>query len=239
MWTTGCFNSRSREGSDVQPLKAACRSYVSIRAPARGATSDLTPVAYRAPVSIRAPARGATHQLRDQFKITHVSIRAPARGATRAHRWSSVVWVRFNSRSREGSDYGTHGRRRLPARFNSRSREGSDQRKLREIEGKLVSIRAPARGATTTSCSACFCARFQFALPRGERRRSHKPPDLLGGFNSRSREGSDGVMTLRVPSLMGFNSRSREGSDIPKLAVNQRMNVSIRAPARGATKSRP
>ena len=77
----------------------------------------------------------------------------------------------------------------------------------------LVSIRAPARGATRRPGQHNHAARFQFALPRGERR--HR--GLSGAGRSR------------------FNSRSREGSDIPRPVKTPTSRVSIRAPARGAT----
>ena len=56
-----------------------------------------------------------------------------------------------------------------------------------------------------------------------------------GCFNSRSREGSDRTALQCRSGLGRFNSRSREGSD-GKCVVNAAINdVSIRAPARGAT----
>ncbi len=59
-----------------------------------------------------------------------VSIHAPARGAT--HELTTGFWelVRFNPRSREGSDAHCFCMSLLPCGFNPRSREGSDGRIL-------------------------------------------------------------------------------------------------------------
>ena len=61
---------------------------VSIRAPARGATSTFPADASLKVVSIRAPARGATcGRVTSSMALVGVSIRAPARRATRL-RWT-------------------------------------------------------------------------------------------------------------------------------------------------------
>ena len=100
--------------------------------------------------------------------------------------------IRFNSRSREGSDASTATPTSLSMSFNSRSREGSDSVLFgREFArgvsirapargatgagiginaGRCVSIRAPARGATNAAYAPIAERLFQFALPRGERR---------------------------------------------------------------------
>ena len=61
-WTsTGrYFNPRSREGSDDDSFVKVGVSYISIRAPARGATSCRYVSVAKLIISIRAPARGAT-----------------------------------------------------------------------------------------------------------------------------------------------------------------------------------
>ena len=59
---------------------------------------------------------------------------------------------------------------------------------------------------------------FQFTLPRGERQVS---PRYISQY------------------LRGFNSRSREGSDFANSRSERAGNVSIHAPARGATEDSP
>ena len=56
-------------------------------------------------ISIRAPARGATSPETVRHHDTLISIRAPARGATRMNFPEFSYLLNFNPRSREGSDY--------------------------------------------------------------------------------------------------------------------------------------
>ena len=122
----------------------------------------------------------------------------------------------------------------------------------------LVSIRAPAWGATHITRLDSTTLKFQFALPRGERRTDRRARRRLHRFNSRSRVGSDAPpaawlwalqVSIRAPAWGatgaahplasaqdGFNSRSRVGSDDSVVAAGNVVVVSIRAPAWGATK---
>ena len=54
------FNSRPREGGDGRRPEKERRFQISIRAPARGATSTCEKYIAWKKISIRAPARGAT-----------------------------------------------------------------------------------------------------------------------------------------------------------------------------------
>ena len=92
-------------GATCKPRPDTRKYCVSIRAPARGATRCRRISALRGRVSIRAPARGATRRARAGHPSGAVSIRAPARGATRGRRRRRRRHLRFNSRSREGSDF--------------------------------------------------------------------------------------------------------------------------------------
>ena len=142
----------------------------------------------------------------------------------------------FNPRSREGSDNRLEavwmkteifqstlpqGERRDMSRtsssnlnFNPRSREGSDTFGERSNgSSSIISIRAPARGATIDEAQLLFNSRisiraptrgatrhgqrkfrsqkFQSALPRGERHRAWRRGSEPADFNPRSHEGSD------------------------------------------------
>ena len=57
---------------------------------------------------------------------------------------------------------------------------------------KSVSIHAPGRGATLYSFASSSAARC---------------------FNSRTREGCDGIASIRMIGKRSFNSRTREGCD--------------------------
>ena len=78
----------------------------------------------------------------------------------------------------------------------------------------MISIHAPARGATIRSTKISMHKKFQSTLPRGERR--------LGG---------SGCPVDRYH----FNPRSREGSDKGYAIIANLVAISIHAPARGAT----
>ena len=64
--------------------------------------------------------------------------------------------------------------------------------------------------------------------------------DANGGmqnFNPRSREGSDCISALdNLRTLYDFNPRSREGSDRTKTEMEKAIDISIHAPAKGATR---
>ena len=77
-----------------------------------------------------------------------VSIHAPARGATSPPLLSLHLFNRFNPRAREGRDTWACQIRSLQSCFNPRAREGRDRPYLRMMRFEIVSIHAPARGAT-------------------------------------------------------------------------------------------
>ena len=166
----------------------------------------------------------------------------------------------FNPRSREGSDCRSGVDAQERQHFNPRSREGSDDTDgAWHCGGPLISIHAPAKGAT--------CAPFM-PLRRGKdfNPRSREGSDLcsrtrsnaLTNFNPRSREGSDTRHLSRMRHAEHFNPRSREGSDVVSIAQEQTpylfqstlprrerpekiksvtfpKGISIHAPAKGAT----
>ena len=188
------FNSRSRTGSDFKCLStfAGC-SVFQFTLPHR-----------------ERPADGII----DMFKII-ISIHAPAQGATGRALYAFIDMNDFNSRSRTGSDLHMLCWCHLAVcDFNSRSRTGSDLLTTAVWLHKVISIHAPAQGATPARCSIRDeHLGFQFTLPHRER------PDLRKGicpyrhFNSRSRTGSDEAYSTFAGRTRYFNSRSRTGSD--------------------------
>ena len=103
---------------------------------------------------------------------------------------------------------------RSPDSFNSRSRVGSDAAGARRGAELCVSIRAPAWGATQTGADCSGMARFQFALPRGERHEFAAAVFRLV------------EVSIRAPAW---------GATPLDTSVKVRLRVSIRAPAWGAT----
>ena len=167
------FNPRSREGSDHgSSNRTHNQRYISIHAPAKGATTPVAACLQAPAISIHAPAKGATQIGLYPIKNRIISIHAPAKGATGSRPTASIVTVEFQS---------TLPRRERPQRrrckgvssyFNPRSREGSDEmwcrfrtltavfqstlpRRERHpptikpyLPSVLISIHAPAKGAT-------------------------------------------------------------------------------------------
>ncbi len=75
--------------------------------------------------------------------------------------------------------------------FNPRSREGSDSIIAYNDKVVLISIHAPAKGATLFAANTKRNTAFQSTLPRRERLPLRKSITSFVYFNPRSREGSD------------------------------------------------
>ncbi len=214
---------REREAVSIRaPARGATSRYahrrgprrVSIRAPARGATSDSPNRAIEA-VFRSAPPHGGRQRAATAFASARaVSIRAPARGATYYDGPASC-----SSLFRSAPPHG--GRRqhsslclpraavsiRAPAR-------GATCKRLRVLLIDYVSIRAPARGATVRIGPFGTSAGFRSAPPHGGRRAQRVSGPWCHCFDPRPRTGGD------------------EGRGGRRVAAT----VSIRAPARGATR---
>ena len=165
-------------------------------------------------VSIHAPARGATYDYRCSCYEVEVSIHAPARGATTSGKGVSSGRKCFNSRARKGRDVVLYSHIFLPLVFQFTRPQGARPHIVHWFARvRCVSIHAPARGATHG----------------GVRRRWSR------GFNSRARKGRDPDYDIKPGATISFNSRARKGRDsLVDLAIAS-FNVSIHAPARGAT----
>gem|GEM_PF-1070528 len=169
-------------------------TFVSIHAPARGATDGERLSVGLGCVSIHAPARGATRPKRHLHSSEQFQFTLP-RGERQFHIEAIIRLIEFQFTLPRGERPSTNlshpnknkfqftlprGERPLWSvpkasyqSFNSRSREGSDAGGVTYAcqQGK-VSIHAPARGATKVTGWSGSYIRFQFTLPRGERHRS-------------------------------------------------------------------
>ena len=77
------FNSRSRAGSDHREnIFQNFLYFISIHAPVRGATVDISTNFTSKDISIHAPVRGATEEEKFELYYWTISIHAPVRGAT-------------------------------------------------------------------------------------------------------------------------------------------------------------
>ena len=190
------FNPRSREGSDLYALS---HSYRDARFNPRSREgSDFSCfrclwTENRCTVSIHAPAKGATYLHVTERLREKVSIHAPAKGATTGNPIFKSD-MQFQSTLPRRERLHTNKIFETIYSFNPRSREGSDNGKLYTDAEMMVSIHAPAKGATRMGESMWTISVFQSTLPRRERR--YTLPLYLArrqSFNPRSREGSDPV----------------------------------------------
>ena len=105
------------------------------------------------------------------------------------------------------------------SRFNPRSRVGSDRDRVCLLRIGIVSIHAPAWGATA----------------------GHEQSDgRRDRFNPRSRVGSDTRMSRSAASTSSFQSTLPRGERLDRVPLTgARLAVSIHAPAWGATRCAP
>ena len=108
-------------------------------------------------ISIHAPARGATDTNFIPLDFDWISIHAPARGATLQNLLSAYTQNDFNPRSREGSDpIGSEKKSQIPISIHAPAR-GATASTLPGFLFYRISIHAPARGAT-----AIFAKKYIF-----------------------------------------------------------------------------
>ena len=152
------FNPRSRAGSDLSLARVAFY-FISFN-PRSRAGSDWLPrnLAVRPYVSIHAPAQGATRLDRDmQPELVIVSIHAPEQGATGRQPHEAREVQGFNPRSRAGSDFEPQVFWHVQQVSIHAPAQGATRTLGTKSFGSLVSIHAPAQGATSrfSACSVC------------------------------------------------------------------------------------
>ena len=143
----------------------------------------------------------------------------------------------FNPRPREGGDILYTLGSFDDAEFQSTPPRGG---RLVAVDGGvqvvLISIHAPARGATDGTSIDFITTEFQSTPPRGGRRGNGGTACGSKNFNPRPREGGDLVASGVNFAMMYFNPRPREGGDVILGVLPLRPDfISIHAPARGAT----
>ena len=171
--------------------RSSCSLPVSIHAPARGATQKSVWTGYtrcfnprpraggdkagRGPLpgcycfNPRPRAGGDTRLLYVKILSKKVSIHAPARGATKGtleNQWLEM----FQSTPPRGGRRSLESSRLSTGCFNPRPRAGGDDRGSHWARWFMVSIHAPARGATHLVHTAGTQEPFQSTPPRGGRR---------------------------------------------------------------------
>ncbi len=208
-----CFNPRARKGRDIGTRGHFQHGHVSIHAPARGATPLDRLTRQTMPFQSTRP-QGARRlgaldgALGDEFQSTR------PQGARLRQSSAMIFVVCFNPRARKGRDRRTMQLRPMCCSFNPRARKGRDRRAVGRGHRQLVSIHAPARGATEISLDDVYPDEFQSTRPQGAR------PALAA---------------KRAAGSKCFNPRARKGRDQGGRRGREAHGVSIHAPARGAT----
>mgnify|MGYP006976759947 CR=1 FL=1 len=220
-------------------------------------------------LSIHAPARGATAQLKAFATISKLSIHAPARGATRASPVECVFGTSFNPRTRAGCDSSVNVEYPNSSTFNPRTRAGCDQHADPVAGQPRISFNPRTRAGcdigttmkepgtifsfnprTRAGCDVqVFLQRakrklFQSTHPRGVRRslfpirawrcifQSTHPRGVRHGsagarahrrsFNPRTRAGCDANSGRKLSMRTSFNPRTRAGCDLAWMAHARR-----------------
>ena len=231
------FNPRSREGSDVYTGTMTLHGTLFQSTLPRGERRRFSGNGSRwTSISIHAPARGATIVLNDALSFEQFQSTLPRgerlsgegfqclgyifqstlpRGERPClRRKRQPIW-HFNPRSREGSDCFFLAFRRQRNHFNPRSREGSDCTYGTYRRLQMISIRAPARGATI--CHFC-------------RSNCHSNISIRAPARGATM-WIDGCQCILVISIRA-PARGATRTEAAKLTYS---TISIRAPARGAT----
>ncbi len=254
------FNPRVRAGRDEADEKLGTYRKVSIHAPARGATGvsfmNITQILFQStrPRGARPESCCDFALVIDQFQSTR------PRGARLQNASNIFKTCGFNPRARAGRDRVARCVERAWRSFNPRARAGRDVKHIlfqslnrfnpraratfvdpEHSHDCAVSIHAPARGATRLGVAGCWRSRVSIHASRAGR--DHTVECTLryhrACFNPRARAGRDQYGWVTLVSVKCFNPRARAGRDIASQCRYARVaNVSIHAPARGATSIR-
>ena len=241
IWPVSHFDPRSREGSD-QHAQDLCQALEEFRStlPRRERLTAWIYLTILCPFRSTLPRRERRARSAGDHMVSFYFDPRSREGSDNNTKFLPPTIGNFDPRSREGSDdteqhhfsFYEQFRSTLPRRerpdiawekavvkmdFDPRSREGSD-RQCGDLvlHGVGISIHAPAKGATRTSYMAGrYRQIFRSTLPRRER----PAPTPANG---------------EAPAY--FDPRSREGSDIFGKTLVPAGDISIHAPAKGATR---
>ena len=256
----GFQSTRPRGARPSTFPKPSSRNMVSIHAPARGATASPVTSGVASDVSIHAPARGATDGRLPTPAGGPVSIHAPARGATCRRPRDVATSIGFNPRARAGRDIPDARIRPPGTKFQSTRPRGARHWPCLSVDGQHNSFNPRAR-AGRDACLAVIAAQhrgfnpraragrdvneiapresftvFQSTRPRGARLGMAAVGVILMTFQSTRPRGARRRQGDSCPRCQGFQSTRPRGARPQKISVAATtMEVSIHAPARGAT----
>ena len=147
-----------------------------------------------------------------------------------------TVPVGFNPRPRMGGDRASHGRYKFPCCFNPRPRMGGDPIASMVAPARVVSIHAPAWGATTTLAGQGWPSWFQSTPPHGGRRLAYCILVVIARVSIHAPAWGATDEAQDLNPLMLFQSTPPHGGRQPIDFYQAVMTpVSIHAPAWGAT----
>ena len=216
------------------------RSVVSIHAPARGRPLSLSPSIHRQCLFQSTPPHGGRPvcERLNQRQYCVVSIHAPARGATKISARSDGLWSFQSTPPHGGRQCVVKWALDARQRFQSTPRTGGDAAGWCAVQHVVVSIHAPARGATPDCVPQRQpAAGVSIHAPARGATRSAGCRAATGGacFNPRPRTGGDSFS--RLPSSHRrclFQSTPPHGGDTRGRITHQRLLiVSIHAPHGG------
>ena len=122
--------------------------------------------------------------------------------------------------------------------FNPRSRKGSDLSEMQDTLDDIISIHAPARGATCCIFNASDRDTISIHAPaRGATSKDKTDNIPHPNFNPRSRKGSDFALQATGTPVLLFQSTLPQG-ERHNIVISYYIHgdISIHAPARGATR---
>ena len=160
--------------------------FISIHAPARGATIYLLRFSGRSSISIHAPARGATWMISMMLCVMRFQSTLP-QGERRCKRQLKHMAVIFQSTLPQGE--------RPIASYPS-------------MPTSSISIHAPARGATTLNYHRSQKSTFQSTLPQGERHLTISTLNWETTFQSTLPQGERQQSATGLSCSSYFNPRS-------------------------------
>ena len=120
--------------------------------------------------------------------------------------------------------------------FNPRSREGSDWRDQKWWNYVIISIRAPAKGATAIVAAGILVWKFQSALPRRERLKDsiNQCPEVRISIRAPAKGATHQPWISRLRQYISIRAPAK-GATVDAIHAVLYCIISIRAPAKGAT----
>ena len=147
-----------------------------------------------------------------------------------------LVWPLFRSTPPHGGRQPGCCHRSPCCRFDPRPRTGGDIVTMPESASIEVSIHAPARGATFGPHRICISRPFRSTPPHGGRPVQSVMPQLPDKFRSTPPHGGRLLLGNVRLNYWRFDPRPRTGGDAAQDRSTKQKQVSIHAPARGATR---